>query len=96
VLHDLIETYYLLKKTSEKEYSFESPSELNTLGYELLRVCKKNESIAIFTLAIMALAFCLVLLGLASLVQKLVDDGLVQSRSTTKPSVHMHVDQVGQ
>lgn len=46
-----IETYYLLKKTSEKEYSFENPSELNTLGYELLRVGKINESIKIFQLA---------------------------------------------
>ena len=46
------ETYYLLKKTSEKEYSFENPSELNTLGYELLRTGKINESIEIFKLAI--------------------------------------------
>ncbi|OPB94416.1 serine hydrolase domain-containing protein [Elizabethkingia ursingii] len=46
------ETYYLLKKTSEKEYSFVSPSELNTLGYELLRAGKISESIEIFKLAI--------------------------------------------
>jgi tetratricopeptide (TPR) repeat protein len=46
------ETYYLLKKTSEKEYSFENPIELNTLGYELLRAGKINESIEIFKLAI--------------------------------------------
>ncbi|AQX10149.1 serine hydrolase domain-containing protein [Elizabethkingia ursingii] len=46
------ETYYLLKKTSEKEYSFEKPNELNTLGYELLRAGKISESIEIFKLAI--------------------------------------------
>ena len=50
-LNKAIETYYLLKKTSEKEYSFDNPSELNTLGYELLRADKKNEAIEIFTLA---------------------------------------------
>ncbi|KIC63751.1 serine hydrolase [Chryseobacterium taiwanense] len=46
-----IETYYLLKKNSEKEYSFENPSELNKLGYELLRLGKMNESIIVFKLA---------------------------------------------
>ncbi|WP_410221481.1 serine hydrolase [Pedobacter sp.] len=46
-----IETYYLLKKTSEMEYSFENPSELNTIGYELLRLGKINEAIKIFELA---------------------------------------------
>ncbi|MCZ4243593.1 serine hydrolase [Pedobacter punctiformis] len=46
-----IERYYLLKKNSENEYSFENPSELNRLGYELLRVGKNNESIEIFKLA---------------------------------------------
>lgn len=46
-----IETYYLLKKNSEKEYSFENPGELNKLGYELLRGGKNNESIEIFKLA---------------------------------------------
>lgn len=46
-----IETYYLLKGNSEKEYSFENSSELNRLGYELLRLGKINESIAIFKLA---------------------------------------------
>ncbi|MBO6201075.1 MAG: serine hydrolase [Chryseobacterium sp.] len=46
-----IETYYLLKKNSEKEYSFENPNELNKLGYELLRGGKNNESIEIFKLA---------------------------------------------
>ncbi|AYN00226.1 serine hydrolase domain-containing protein [Chryseobacterium sp. 3008163] len=46
-----IETYYLLKKNSEKEYSFENPNELNKLGYELLRLGKNNESIEIFKLA---------------------------------------------
>lgn len=53
-LNDLnkgIETYYLLKKDSEKEYSFENPGELNKLGYELLRQGKNNESIEIFKLA---------------------------------------------
>ncbi|PUB30776.1 CubicO group peptidase (beta-lactamase class C family) [Elizabethkingia sp. YR214] len=47
-----IENYYQLKKTFEKEYSFDNPSELNTLGYELLRAGKINESIEIFKLAI--------------------------------------------
>ncbi|WP_236673077.1 beta-lactamase family protein [Flavobacterium tagetis] len=46
-----IETYYFLKKNSEKEYSFANPSELNTLGYELLRAGKNIESIEIFKLA---------------------------------------------
>lgn len=46
-----IKTYYLLKKNSEKEYSFENPGELNKLGYELLRLGKTNESITIFKLA---------------------------------------------
>ncbi|WP_223704911.1 serine hydrolase [Flavobacterium potami] len=46
-----IETYYLLKKNSEKEYSFTNPNELNTLGYELLRAGKNIESIEIFKLA---------------------------------------------
>ncbi len=50
-INKAIETYYSLKKTSEKEYSFENPGELNTLGYELLRANKINESIAIFKLA---------------------------------------------
>lgn len=47
-----IKTYHLLKQNSEKEYSFENPSELNTLGYELLRMGRINESIEIFKLAI--------------------------------------------
>ncbi|MGE6397182.1 serine hydrolase [Chryseobacterium scophthalmum] len=46
-----IKTYYLLKKNSEKEYSFENPGELNKLGYELLRLGNTNESITIFKLA---------------------------------------------
>jgi tetratricopeptide (TPR) repeat protein len=46
-----IETYYLLKKNSKNEYSFENPGELNKLGYELLRAGKNNESIEIFKLA---------------------------------------------
>lgn len=46
-----IDTYYSLKKKSEKEYSFENPSELNKLGYELLRLGKNNWSIEIFKLA---------------------------------------------
>ncbi|SFN03034.1 CubicO group peptidase, beta-lactamase class C family [Chryseobacterium oleae] len=46
-----IGTYDLLKKNSEKEYSFENPGELNKLGYELLRLGKINESITIFKLA---------------------------------------------
>lgn len=47
-----IENYYQLKKTSEREYSFENPNELNTLGYELLRAGKINESIKIFQLVV--------------------------------------------
>ncbi|WP_286512651.1 tetratricopeptide repeat protein [Empedobacter falsenii] len=47
-----IENYYQLKNTSEKEYSFENPTELNTLGYELLRAGKINESIKIFQLVV--------------------------------------------
>ncbi|REC50369.1 serine hydrolase domain-containing protein [Chryseobacterium pennipullorum] len=47
-----IENYYQLKKTSEKEYSFDNPSELNSLGYELLRAGKINESIEIFKLVV--------------------------------------------
>ena len=47
-----IETYYSLKKTSEKEYAFDNPSELNSLGYELLRAGKINESIEIFKLVV--------------------------------------------
>lgn len=46
-----IETYYLLKKNSKEEYSFENSSELNKLGYELLRGGKNKESIEIFKLA---------------------------------------------
>ncbi len=45
-----IETYYLLKKNSEKEYSFENPSELNALGYELLRSGNIDSAIKIFSL----------------------------------------------
>ena len=47
-----IETYYKVKKTSEEEYSFNNPSELNSLGYELLRTGKINESIEIFKLVV--------------------------------------------
>ncbi|BAP32370.1 beta-lactamase [Chryseobacterium sp. StRB126] len=46
-----IETYYLLKKSSKNEYSFDNPGELNKLGYELSRLGKINESITIFKLA---------------------------------------------
>lgn len=45
------EIYYSLKKTSKKDYNFDNPSELNNLGYELLRAGKINESITIFKLA---------------------------------------------
>ena len=51
-INKAIETYYLLKQRSEKEYSFENPSELNKLGYELLRAGKINESIKIFQLVV--------------------------------------------
>ncbi|MGV0755639.1 serine hydrolase [Empedobacter brevis] len=51
-INKAIENYYQLKKTSEKEYSFDNPSELNTLGYELLRAGKINESIKIFQLVV--------------------------------------------
>lgn len=50
-INKTIETYYLLKKNSKKEYSFENPGELNKLGYELLRLGKINESITVFKLA---------------------------------------------
>ncbi len=46
-----IATYYSLKDNSKNEYSFENPGELNKLGYELLRLGKNNESIALFQLA---------------------------------------------
>ena len=51
-MNKAIETYFLLKQNSKNEYSFENPSELNTLGYELLRLGKINESIEIFKLAV--------------------------------------------
>ncbi|QHC84143.1 serine hydrolase [Empedobacter brevis] len=51
-INKAIENYYQLKKTSEKEYSFDNPRELNTLGYELLRAGKINESIKIFQLVV--------------------------------------------
>ncbi|WP_333660981.1 serine hydrolase [Chishuiella changwenlii] len=47
-----IESYFKVKKTSEEEYSFNNPSELNSLGYELLRADKINESIEIFKLVV--------------------------------------------
>jgi len=50
-INKAIETYYLLKESSKNEYSFENPGELNKLGYELLRLGKINESIAVFKLA---------------------------------------------
>ncbi len=50
-INKAIETYHLLKKNSVEEYSFENPSELNKLGYELLRSGKNRESITIFELA---------------------------------------------
>jgi CubicO group peptidase (beta-lactamase class C family) len=46
-----IQSYYRLKANAGEEYSFKNPSELNRLGYELLRLGKNNESIAIFELA---------------------------------------------
>lgn len=49
-----IETYYSLKKNSEKEYSFENPGELNTLGYELLRSGNIDSAIKIFSLNVSA------------------------------------------
>lgn len=50
-LNKAIETYNSLKKNYKEEYSFENPSELNKLGYELLRAGKNNESIALFKFA---------------------------------------------
>ncbi|RZJ48704.1 MAG: serine hydrolase [Flavobacterium sp.] len=47
-----IETYHLIKNESIKEYSFENPSELNRLGYELLRDKKTESAIKIFSLNI--------------------------------------------
>lgn len=51
-LNKAISTYNLLKKNYKEEYSFANPSELNKLGYELLRAGKNSESIVIFKLAI--------------------------------------------
>ncbi|UEQ77274.1 serine hydrolase [Chryseobacterium arthrosphaerae] len=45
-----IEAYYLLKKNSEQEYNFGNPSELNALGYELLRSGNIDSAIKIFNL----------------------------------------------
>ncbi|REC62542.1 serine hydrolase [Chryseobacterium pennae] len=45
-----IETYYVLKKNSKNEYSFENPGELNKLGYELLRSGNVDSAIKIFSL----------------------------------------------
>lgn len=47
----VIAHYELLKKNAEEEYSFKNPSELNRLGYELLRLGKNEDSINIFKLA---------------------------------------------
>lgn len=46
-----IKSYYSLKRSSKEDYMFENPGELNRLGYELLRLGKINESIAVFKLA---------------------------------------------
>nr|WP_202947133.1 serine hydrolase [Pedobacter agri] len=46
-----IESYYRLKANAAEEFNFKNPSELNKLGYELLRLGKHRESIAIFRLA---------------------------------------------
>lgn len=50
-LNKAVETYYALKQNYRNDYSFEEPSELNKLGYELLRLGKNDESIIIFKLA---------------------------------------------
>lgn len=44
--------YHLLKKQHEAVYDFENPSELNRLGYELLRAEKIASAISIFSLNI--------------------------------------------
>ncbi|CAH0192541.1 Penicillin-binding protein 4* [Chryseobacterium sp. Bi04] len=49
-INKAIATYDLLKENSEKEYSFENPSELNKLGYELLRGGNVDSAIKIFSL----------------------------------------------
>ncbi|WP_295767913.1 serine hydrolase [uncultured Mucilaginibacter sp.] len=46
-----INSYYSLKKNSKEDYMFENPSELNRLGYELLRLGKINASVTVFKLA---------------------------------------------
>ena len=51
-INKAIETYNLLKEKSETAYSFENPSELNRLGYELLRDKKIESAIKIFSLNI--------------------------------------------
>lgn len=45
-----IETHYSLKENFKNEYGFENPSELNKLGYELLREKKIDAAIKIFSL----------------------------------------------
>lgn len=46
-----VQSYHQLKANAVEEFSFNNPSELNRLGYELLRLGKNNESITIFKLA---------------------------------------------
>ncbi|RZK40734.1 MAG: serine hydrolase [Pedobacter sp.] len=50
-INKAIKSYHRLKVNAREEYSFKNPSELNRLGYELLRSGKNDESIAIFKLA---------------------------------------------
>ncbi|WP_338767095.1 serine hydrolase [Bernardetia sp. ABR2-2B] len=47
-----IKAYFALKEESEGEYGFDNPSELNNLGYELIRLEKNKEAIELFQLAI--------------------------------------------
>ncbi|MDQ1088917.1 serine hydrolase [Siphonobacter sp. SORGH_AS_1065] len=49
-INKAIGAYYSLKKISEKEYSFDNSSELNKLGYELLRSGNIDSAIKIFSL----------------------------------------------
>ncbi|MEO0902750.1 MAG: tetratricopeptide repeat protein, partial [Bacteroidota bacterium] len=46
-----IKTYKELKEKHQDIYQFDNPGELNKLGYELLRMDKKEEAIKMFVLA---------------------------------------------
>lgn len=47
-----IEAYHSLKKAAFDTYSFENPSELNRIGYEVLRIPNAKEAIRVFQFAL--------------------------------------------